>query len=61
MLRLFLCQKLQDYLALSVCVRLRVALFVEGNVIALDEFFHDRSPDKTGASVTEPTVTEKSL
>jgi len=61
MLRLFFGQKLQDYLALRVCVRPREALFVEGNVFALDEFFHDRSPDKTGASVTEPTVTEKSL
>jgi hypothetical protein len=61
MLRLFFCQKLQDYLALRVCVRPREALFVEGNVFALDEFFHDRSPDKTGASATEPTVTEKSL
>ena len=61
MLRLFLCQKRQDYRALRVRVRLREALFVEDNVFALDEFFHGRSPDKTGASVTEPTVTERSL
>jgi hypothetical protein len=61
MLRLFLCRKLQDYLAFRACVRLCGALLVEGNVFALDEFFYDRSPDKTGASVTEPTVTEKRL
>jgi hypothetical protein len=44
-LRYFVCQQLYENLPLRLGVRLTEALFIEGNVFAMDEFFHERSPD----------------